>query len=176
MKEHDALPHDERARLEEIIALDLTASEVDEVLEEITERAATALGLPISLVTVLFAEAQHFAASHGLEGWKLEAGGTPVEWSFCAKAIEGSEPYVIEDATRHPLFRDNPLVTQDGVQCYAGIPLVTSTGHALGTLCVLGTEERSFSRDELDTLRRLADKAVARIEARRQVRCADVTG
>lgn len=167
MKEHEGLRRDEHARLKEIIALGLTTSEVDEVLEQITEEAATALGLPIALVTVLFDEAQHFAASHGLEGWKRETGGTPVEWSFCAKAVEGSEPYVVEDATRHSLFRDNPLVTQDGLRCYAGIPLITSTGHTLGTLCVLGTEERSFSREELDTLRRLADKAIARIEARR---------
>jgi GAF domain-containing protein len=54
------------------------------------------------------------------------------------------------------------------VRCYAGIPLVTSTGHTLGTLCVIGSEPRSFSEADLDTLRSLAKTAIERIEARRR--------
>ena len=54
------------------------------------------------------------------------------------------------------------------LRCYAGIPLVTSTGHTLGTLCVIGNEPRSFTEAELDLLRGLAKKAIARIEERRK--------
>jgi GAF domain-containing protein len=97
-----------------------------------------------------------------------ESRGTPVEWSFCALAVASGEPFVVEDATTHPLTRDNPLVAHEGIRCYAGIPLVSSRGHALGTLCVIGKESRTFSDADLDALRELAEKAVRRIEERRK--------
>jgi GAF domain-containing protein len=119
------------------------------------------------MVTVVLDQAQFFAAHHGLDGWQLETRGTPVEWSFCALAVASGEPFVVEDATTHPLTRDNPLVAHEGIRCYAGIPLVSSRGHALGTLCVIGKEPRTFSDAELETLRTLSEQAVRRIEERR---------
>lgn len=156
------------ARLAEIAALGLTAPEVDAVLQETVNEAAGALNLPTALVSVVMGEAQYFAAQHGLTGWMAEAHGTPVEWSFCAHAVQSGEPFVVEDAATDPLTKDNPLVRYENLRCYAGIPLVTSTGHALGTLCVIGNEPRSFTGAELDLLRGLAKKAIARIEARRK--------
>lgn len=155
------------ARLAEIGALGLTGPEVDAVLQETVDEAARALNLPTGLVSIVLGEAQYFAAHTGLEGWLKEARGTPIEWSFCANAVRSGEPFVVEDATTHPLVKDIPLVELDNVRCYAGIPLVTSTGHTLGTLCVIGNEPRSFTEEELDLLRGLAKKAVARIEERR---------
>lgn len=156
------------ARLAEIAALGLTAPEVDAVLQETVSEAAAALNLPTALVSVVMGEAQYFAAQHGLTGWMAEAHGTPVEWSFCANAVQSGEPFVVENAATHPVTRDNPLVRFENLACYAGIPLATSTGHTLGTLCVIGNEPRSFSEAELDVLRGLAKKATARIEARRK--------
>jgi GAF domain-containing protein len=154
-------------RLREIVELDLLSPDVDAILQETVEEAAARLRLPMSMVTVVLDEAQFFAAHHGLSGWMREARGTPVEWSFCANAVASREPFVVEDATTHPVVRHNPLVANDGIRCYAGIPLVTSRGHAVGTLCVIGTETRTFSDADLDALRGLAKKAVNRIEARR---------
>lgn len=156
------------ARLAEIAALGLTAPEVDAVLQQTVDEAAAALNLPTALVSVVMGEAQYFAAQHGLTGWMAEAHGTPVEWSFCANAVQSGDPFVVEDATTHPVTKDNPLVRFDNLACYAGIPLVTSNGHTLGTLCVVGNEPRSFSEAEMDTLRGLAKKAIARIEERRK--------
>jgi GAF domain-containing protein len=158
----------DRARLEEIAELDLLGPGVDDILQATAEEAAERLNLPMSLVSVVTDEAQFFAAHHGLTGWMREARGTPAEWSFCANAVRSGEPFVVEDAATHPLVRENPLVTEDGIRCYAGIPLMTARGHTLGTLCVIGTEARTFSADELDTLRALAARAVERIEARRK--------
>lgn len=156
------------ARLAEIAALGLTAPEVDAVLQETVDEAAAALDLPTALVSVVMGEAQYFAAQHGLTGWMAEAHGTPVEWSFCANAVQSGEPFVVEDAEAHPLTKDNPLVRYEDLRCYAGIPLITAAGHALGTLCVIGNEARSFTGAELDLLRGLAKKAIARIEERRK--------
>ena len=166
---HDPTRDDE-ARLREIVELGLLSPETDPILQDTVEEAARRLNLPKALVTVVLDQAQFFAAHHGVDGWLAETNGTPVEWSFCAHAVATGEPFVVEDATTHPVTRDNPMVTVEDVRCYAGIPLVSSRGHALGTLCVIGTEPRAFREDELDALRGLARKAVARIEARREAR------
>lgn len=154
-------------RLAEIARLDLTSPETDAILQQIAEQAAGELGLPISLVSVVLDQAQYFAAMHGLDGWLRRARGTPVEWAFCANAVRSGEAFIVEDATTHPAVKDNPLVSMDGIRCYAGIPLISSGGHALGTLCVIGNEPRGFSDAQIARLRELAALAVERIESRR---------
>ena len=158
---------EDESRLREIVELDLLSPGVDDILQATVAAAAGRLGLPKAMVTVVLDQAQFFAAHHGLDGWQLETRGTPVEWSFCALAVASGEPFVVEDATTHPLTRDNPLVHHEGIRCYAGIPLVSSRGHALGTLCVIGKEPRTFGDAELETLRTLSEQAVRRIEERR---------
>lgn len=154
-------------RLQEIADLGVASAEVDAILEEIAAQAAASLGMPISLVSIVLDEAQFFAASHGLDGWLAETRGTPVEWSFCANAVRSREPFVVENAETNPITSENPLVTEDGIRCYAGIPLISSNGFALGTLCVLGKESRTFDDSDMELLRQLAARAVSRIESRR---------
>jgi GAF domain-containing protein len=161
-------PVRDTARLAEIAALGVTEAEVDSVLQQTVDEAAARLNLPTAMVSIVMDEAQWFAAHTGLSPWLAEARGTPVEWSFCANAVRSGEPFVVEDATTHPLVKDIPLVALDNVRCYAGIPLTTSTGHTLGTLCVIGNEPRSFSEAELDVLRGLARTAIDRIEGKRK--------
>ena len=110
-----------------------------------------------------------FAAHYGVGGWIAEAQGTPVEWAFCRFAVRDRTDFVVEDAHVHERVKDNPLVTVDGLRCYAGIPLITSRGHALGSFCVAGTEARSFDEAEMKVLRDLAAEAIRRIEDRRAV-------
>jgi len=157
----------QRERLQEIADLGLTGAEADRILQEVCTQAANALDLPIGLVTVVLDEAQHFAAQHGLDGWMEEANGTPVEWSFCRFSVATKDAFVVENAEHHALVQDNPLVTMDGLRCYAGIPLISSRGFALGAFCVAGKEPRDFSENDLMTLRGFAATAIARIEARR---------
>lgn len=154
-------------RLEEIASLGLLSSDVDPVLQDVAARAAAELGMPVSLVSVVLDEALHVAASHGIEGlWLSETRGHPVEWSFCATSVRTRDAFVVDSATTHPEQKANPLVTQDGVRCYAGVPLISSRGFVLGNLCVVGLEERTFGEAELAILRRLAGEAVRRIEER----------
>jgi GAF domain-containing protein len=156
-------------RLAEIVELDLLDAGVDPILQDVATRAADGLGLPVSLVSVVLDQALHVAASHGIDGlWLGETRGHPVEWSFCATSVRTREAFVVENAQTHPYHGTNPLVLQDGVRCYAGVPLISSRGFVLGNLCVVGLEERSFSEDEMVFLRTLASEAVARIEARRE--------
>lgn len=155
------------ARLREIAALRLTEPEVSHILNDICREASRALKLSIGLVTIVLDEAQHFAAQHGLGGWLEEAGGTPVEWSFCQFTVAGKQAFVVEDACTHAAVQRSPLVTQDGLRCYAGIPLITSRGFAVGSLCVAGPDSHTFADGDLDVLRQYATEAMRRIEKRR---------
>lgn len=158
-------------RLKEIADLDLSSTAKDDVLDELVTRAARELDLPIALVSIVLDSSQHFAAAHGLKGWLAEVRGTPIEWSFCANAVRNREEYVVEDAREHPEVKDNPLVTEDGIGCYAGIPLVTGDDRVLGTLCVIGTEAQEFSESQLEKLREIAEEVSAYLETRRCEDC-----
>lgn len=155
-----------KERIEEIARLRLHESKVDAILDEFAKKAAEEFELPISMVSVVMDEAQAFAAAHGLEGWIKEAGGIPVAWSFCANSVQTGEPFVVEDAESEALTKDNPLVSSEGIKCYAGVPLKTSRGYTVGNFCVVGVEERSFTGEEIDRLGEFAVHAMKRIEAR----------
>ena len=159
--------HDE-ARLAEIAELGLLDGRADPILDDVARRAAERLGVPVSLVSVVLDEALHVAAAHGITGlWLDETRGHPLEWSFCATSVRTRDAFVVEDAAVHPVHATNPLVTQDGVRCYAGMPLVSSRGFVLGNLCVVGMAARTFDAAEMEALRELAAEAVRRIEEKR---------
>jgi GAF domain-containing protein len=156
------------ARLQEIADLRLNESDIDGILSEIAAEAAAHFGLPVALVTIMLDRAQVFRGSHGLDGWMAKAGGTPAEWSFCQHVVRNCEPFVVDDARHHPLMHDSPLVRVEGVRCYAGVPLVTFRGHAIGAFCVQGPEARSFTKYDLAQLKRYAKRVITCIEQRRQ--------
>jgi GAF domain-containing protein len=154
------------ARLTEIARLGLAEMSSDPELQGIVSRAAQRISLPIALVSIVLDGAQHFVAQHGLEGWLKATAGTPSEWAFCVHAVQSKRPFVVEDAQIHPLVQQNPLVANDGVRAYLGAPLITRSGHAVGTLCVLGSQPRTFSDADVTGLEELARELMTVIEAR----------
>jgi GAF domain-containing protein len=150
-------------RLRALGRLNLEALKHDPILREIVAEASERLGLPVSLVSLVLDQAQIFPAHTGLTGWLARVEGTPIEWSFCANAVRSESPFVVEDATQHPAVKDIPLVEQDDIRCYAGIPLRAPDGSILGTLCAIGPEPRTFTAGDLATLQQLADQAASRI-------------
>ncbi|WP_229070075.1 GAF domain-containing protein [Actinoplanes sp. DH11] len=135
-------------------------------LDQITARTAHRTGLPVSLTTLVFDSAQLLAGSHGVTGWLAGVGGTPTEWSFCARAVTSGAPYLVPDTTIDPDQAHNPLVTMDGYASYAGVP-VTVGGERIGAHCVLGTRPHHFTGTDLDELRSAADEIAAVIDAYR---------
>ena len=94
---------------------------------------------------------------------------TEREISFCTHAIVSTEPYIVEDATRHSLFKDNPLVTGDPfIRFYAGIPLIDMQGYALGTFCIIDARPRILTDDELTMLFGFSQFAMTALTAHRQ--------
>jgi GAF domain-containing protein len=139
-------------RLTAVGALDLEHPALRGRLGEISARTSAVLGMPIALVTVVLESAQVVIGCSGLDGWIAAAGGTPVEWSFCAHAVATGGPYVVPDAGADPVQSHNPLVTVDGIASYAGVPLVSPSGHLLGTHCVIGSRPHAFTAAELELL------------------------
>lgn len=151
-------------RISEIERLALHRPQVNKILDDYVKRAAQEFDLPIGLVSIVLDESQHFAASHGLTGWLETVNGTPVEWSFCANSVENKKPFIVEDATTHERVKDNPLVTIDGIKCYAGVPLITKNDFVVGNFCVIGDQSRSFSEEEIKKLKGYATQVMDKIE------------
>jgi GAF domain-containing protein len=152
------------ARLAELHRIGLLDTPATGAYDRLTRLAAKLLNTPVALVSLVDEDRQFFKSCVGLdERWSSDR-QTPLSHSFCQHALESHEPLVIEDARVHPLVRDNPAIRDLGVVAYAGVPLVTASGHALGTLCVIDHKPRAWTRDQIDTLRDIAASVMTEVE------------
>lgn len=155
-------------RLKEIGALSLTLVNEDPEITAILEEAKEKVGLPVALLSIVTDGAQYFFEKSGLGGWIGEARGTPVEWSFCQHVV-GSEAHLeVTDAREDERVKSSPLVSNDSVLCYLGVPLRSKNGHVLGSLCVLGTSVHEFKDGDKELLESLSAKLTGLIEKRRK--------
>ncbi|WP_110946629.1 sensor domain-containing diguanylate cyclase [Pseudomonas bohemica] len=147
------IPSYEKERLEALRGLEILDTPAEASLDRITRLVANVLDVPIALVSLIDEDRQWFKSREG-----LEATQTPREIAFCAHAILQSTPLVVPDAAEDERFRDNQLVTgAPHIRFYAGVPIRTSKGFAVGTLCAIDERPRELTKEELDTLRDLAD-------------------
>ncbi len=135
-----------------------------EAFDRLTRLATATLHVPVALVSLVDADRQVFASLVGLpEPW-ASARQTPLSHSFCQHTVAARTPLLIEDAREDPLVRDNLATTDLGVVAYAGIPLITSDGHALGSFCVLDGRPRAWTETEAAILTDLAAAVMTEIE------------
>ncbi|MDC0886664.1 PAS domain-containing protein [Altererythrobacter sp.] len=157
---------DETVRLDVLSSFGIEQLQDDPELNRIAIFAAQLCQAPTALVSIVEKDRQCFLAHKGLDITE-----TPKDVSFCQHAMLGHSAMIIHDTKKDPGFRDNPLVTGDPfIRFYAGMPLITSEGAPIGTLCIIDREPRADGLTELqlEGLSVLAQAAMRRLEARRQ--------
>jgi GAF domain-containing protein len=127
------------------------------ILDRLVRLAAGLVQAPIAMLTIVEGDQQVFAAQTGMPEDLAIAGSTPLEYSICQHAVSRGRPLIVGDASTSPLWRNHPAVVHLGVAAYAGIPLVMSSGYAVGTLCAVDVVPRDWSDDHLAQLALLAD-------------------
>lgn len=161
-----AKPQNEEQRLLALSEFQILDTLPERAYDDIVKLAARVCDTPIALVTLIDESRQWFKAKVG-----LNTSETPRRDAFCAHALLQPERILlVGDASKDPRFADNPLVQgAPYIRFYAGVPLLTDKGDALGTLCVVDTQVRGLDAGAREALASLARQVMALLELRKAV-------
>ena len=154
-----AAERDRRAALDRYQILDTPR---EPAFDRIARIASVLLDVPIALISLIDADRQWFKSRYG-----LDVEETPRTMAFCDHAIRGCGVMVVPDATQDRRFRGNALVTgEPHIRFYAGAPLVTPDGYALGTICAIDRTPRELNARDAAVLAALAEQVIHEMEVR----------
>lgn len=166
------IPLDETQRLLSLQSLRILDTPAEERYDRITRMARRLFDVDICVFSLVDSDRQWFKSRVG-----LEAQQTPRDISFCGHAITGSGPLVVPDATKDARFADNPLVTgPPHVRFYAGQPIRCPAGFRIGVFCIIHTEPRDMSAEDIETLEDLGRLVEDEIKVTSQVVVDELTG
>ena len=153
-------------RLAAVRATGLLDTLPDEPFDRLARLAAVTLEAPLAFVTVVDERRSFWKACIGVELAAPEDRQNAVQESFCQYVIGLDAELVVGDAASDPRTRDNPSIAAMGVAAWAGFPLRSPEGEALGSFCVVDTRVRTWTDRDVAVLRSLADAAAGEIALR----------
>src|ERR1700761_8949438 len=164
-------PQNEAQRLDTLRSYKILDTKPEEGFDDLTRIASQICDTPMAIVSLVDDERQWFKSTVGIDGSE-----TSRELAFCAHAILQDQVFEVPDAHRDIRFHDNALVTgAPHLRFYAGAPLQTPDGHALGKLCVLDRTPRNLSDGQKEARAALARKAMAQMELRKALQDSERT-
>lgn len=159
------MPIQEVARVAALQKYAILDTDPEQAFDDLTLLASYVCRTPIALISLVDENRQWFKSKVG-----LDVSETSREVAFCSRAILQNDVFIVPDTLQDERFRDNPLVVSEpGIRFYAGAPLITDEGYALGTLCVIDRTPREISPDQKDALRALSRLVLAQLEFRRNL-------
>lgn len=154
----------EKQRIKELESYQVMDTLPEQAFDELTQLASQVFDVPICLVSLVDETRQWFKSKVG-----LDVPETPREISFCTHAIEGSEVYEVSNAKESSKFKNNPLVQgPPHIEFYAGAPIISADGSALGTLCIIDNKPRVLSDAEKKSLKIMAEQVLKTLQIRRR--------
>jgi GAF domain-containing protein len=161
------VPANESERLAALRKYNILDSVPEIAYDDIGELAAQICNCPVAYVGFMDDDRLWLKAKYGLPPDFSEC---PREIAFCTTTVCGVELVIAPDLTQDPRFRELPMVAgAPHFRLYCGMPLVTSDGHALGTLCVMDFEPHELTFEQQEALRRLSRQVMAQLELRRRL-------
>jgi PAS domain S-box-containing protein len=159
------LPPNEAGRLNALCHYQILDTEPEAAFDDLSHMAAHICGTPIALISLIDRERQWFKSKVGLDVTE-----TPRSLAFCSHVILQSEIFIVRDARIDHRFADHPAVLNEPyVQFYAGVPLMTPEGYAIGTICVVDFVPHDLTADQISALTALSRQVVTQLELRRKV-------
>ncbi len=162
MEGSSILPSNEAQRMAAVKRFEILDTPADGAFDRVTAMAARRFSVPISIISIVDHDRIWFKSHHGLDVQQI--GRDP---GLCASAILRDDPHILVDAAKDVRSLANPLVAGAfGLRFYAGVPLKTSDGFNLGTLCVIDKEPRPITQDQIEDLKDLASLVMDQLEFR----------
>jgi len=164
-------PLDETARLAALHRYSVLDSSPEEAFDDLTNLASLICATPIALVSLVDSGRIWFKSRLGLNVSEI-----PRIDGFCSSAILSDRLLIVPDATVDERLATHPLVTSEpNLKFYAGAPLITPSGHRVGSLCVIDTVARHIDQDQAAALECIARTVITQLELRRLARRSTVT-
>ena len=157
---------DDPARLDSLRSLGLIDAQPEAGFDRLTALAIQVFDAPVALISLVDDSRQLFKGCFGLPEPYATTRETPLSHSFCKHVVQSGKPLILSDTREHDQFKSNLAVRDLGVIAYAGMPLVSSEGHRLGSFCVIDSQPRQWTEEEIRILRCMADCVETEIESK----------
>ena len=158
------VPKDEAARVEALESYDIDELAALETFERLTALLTAHFDIDVAFVGLVDAHEERFVACEGANWRTLSR-----EDTICTHTILTDEVMVVENVQEDPRFAGVDHLDELDIRSYAGARITDDEGNALGAVCCIHGEPRSYTRAERDDLRRFADEVQEQLSLRRRL-------